>query len=261
MASFKAPDLRVKLQKLYHAGRNPAIASDRQLADKLGLTEPQIQNWVSGGGGMNRNAIPSKHVERICQLFNIERGDLQLSDLPRFEERLTRPLSGWARLFQRGEAAHPQGKLVLTPSRTRIIVIPYEEEDQEVEGECLQVKENFRIEIQGPSGWYVTLLVQDPLSVECLCPRYFPDNRLSEAAPLTLPPPQRKPFFADQPAGPHWLVAAFSQNPLPEPLHAQLTDSLMTNREKALDELNRWLENTPKNQRFVLNQAFFIAHP
>ncbi|MFM8332135.1 MAG: hypothetical protein ACKN9T_10640, partial [Candidatus Methylumidiphilus sp.] len=66
---------------------------------------------------------------------------------------------------------------------------------------------------------------------------------------------------ADPPASAHWLVAAFSQNPLPEALHAQLTDSLITNRERALDELDRWLENTPRDQRFVLNQAFFIANP
>jgi len=259
MASFKVPNLRIKLQKLYLSGRNPDIANDSQLASKLGISEAQIQNWGSGGCGMKPDAIPGKHVQFFCQLFNVERADLQLTDLQRFEERLTRPLSGWARLFQRTEAHNPRGKLALSSHRG--IGIHHEAEDQDVEGECLQLSEHFRIRLEGPPAWYVTVLVQDPLGVDCLCPRHYPNNRLGDAVAISLPPEDRKPFFADQPTGAHWIVAAFTQNPLPETLHGQLTDSLITNREKALDELDRWLENTPQKQRFLLHQSFFIANP
>lgn len=258
MAAFNIPHLDTKLKKLYASGRNSEITKHEDLAAKLGITAKAIEHWIYGTGGQSEDAIPEKHIENILEFFNLEKKDLQSDDLRAFNKLLQRPPPGWIRLFQRAEEPQQSGRLRLYRPPHRGIGMPYDAND-DVEGECLNLEEKFRLELQGKANWFVVTLVQDPDEIICLCPsRKYPDYRLTTNDNVTLPPAKMNPVYAIKPAGQHWVLAIFTQTRLPGELEQGLLDPLVTHREHAIDELDRWLERQNHQDYFVLRLAFYV---
>lgn len=265
MSSFHIPFLRIKLKKLYSSGRNPDIASDQQLATKLGISAKAIENWVHGFGGMTPNAIPNGRISYICQLFNIESEDLKLEDMARFDSRLKRGVSAWSKIFQRSQMqesdqtqkTHPEASIKLQTHRG--VGLPYDVSD-DMEGEVLTLDERFRFVIKAQPNWWVVTLIQDPLDLICLCPsKKYKSYQIGSEKALTLPPESLNPVYATKPTGQHWVLAIFSRSRLPLHLEEGLQDTLIDTQKKAIEDLEAWLACQNEQEYFVLRLPFYVS--
>lgn len=250
------PHLKTKLQILYKSGRNPAITNQQSLAAELGISTAQISNWLNGGGGMKPESIPENHVDKFCQLFTLNIEDLA-KDLEYFRKRVTKPYSGWKRLFDRAVPYDDQNRIGLALKHRGLA---YQPGDDEVKGERYEIGDEFRMEISGPPGWHIIVLVRDPVGVTCWCPsEYFLDNTLTSTGIAAIPDEQKPAITITQPVGQHWLLTIYTENRLPDLLYQQLYDALPMNRELAIDRLEQALNNKDVGQWLALRKAFHVV--
>lgn len=250
------PQLAQKLECLYRERRNSAITNHQTLADALGVSRGQIYNWLNGDGGMTREAIPDGRFDRFCELFGLSPAEM-CAEFEAFRRILQKPLSGWQRLFDRATPFDAHNRIGLTLKHKGLAYVP--DDYDAMKGERYFVGDQFRLELSGPPGWHVIVLVRDPHSVTCWCPsQYFSDNRLA-AGGLGIPPDPKPAIRITEPVGQHWVLTVYTEKPLPETLYRQLYDDLPVNRELAIDRLEHVLDTQNFGQWLALRKPFHVV--
>lgn len=251
------PHLREKLALLYKSGRNPAISSSAALAREIGVVPAQVSNWISGNAGMQESAIPDAKLQPLCQLFALNIEDVLTKDLKHFETLIARPYSGWKRLMDRAVPFDDKYRFGLA-LKHRGLEIRSGEDDMKGERYCLG--DPFRVEISGPAGWHVIVLVRDPGTVTCWCPsNHFPDNTIPPGDAIDIPGNHLSALTVTPPIGQHWLLTVCTEKRLPNLLYQQLYDDLPVNRELAINSLEQALNYKDVGQWLILCKPFYVC--
>ena len=251
--------LKDKLRLLYKLNRNPDITQNKQLADCLGITPPNISQWTES------DHIPEDHFDKVLALFNLEKSVLLKQDLVSFKEAIGpdfAPASTWEKLWQQAEfVSNDRGKLALVQRG-----VSHYPGDDNLRGPSFRVGDQFRLWIEGPKNWHVAVFLQDPKSISCLCPleTFCENNRLYLPAEpplqlgLMLPEDDSPPFEAERPVGQHWWVVAFLAKPLPDYLKVRLMDTSGLKLADALEQLVWELDKQGSEASFVLRLPFGV---
>jgi hypothetical protein len=251
------PHLREKLAQLYKSGRNPAVINAATLAAEIGVVAPQITNWINGNAGMQESSLPDAKLQPFCRLFSLNIEDLLTDNLAHFTQLIARPYSGWQRLLDRAAPFDDQNRIGLALKHRGL---HYQPEEDELKGERYQIGEPFRMEVSGPPGWHVVVLVRDPETVACWCPsRFFPDNTFTAEGCIAVPGPDNPAISITEPAGQHWLLTVYTEKRLPELIYQQLYDDLPVNRELAINGLEQALNNKDVGQWLALRKPFYVT--
>jgi hypothetical protein len=251
------PHLRDKLALLYKSGRNPAISSAASLAKEIGVVPAQVTNWINGNAGMQESALPDAKLQPLCQLFALNIEDLLTPNLEHFKTLIARPYSGWKRLLDRAVPFDDQNRIGLALKHRGLA---FQSGEDDLKGEPYRLGEPFRLELSGPAGWHVIVLVRDPETVTCWCPsQYFPDNRLLADGMLSIPAADQPALSVTPPLGQHWLLTVYTEKRLPELLYQQLYDDLPMNRELAINSLEQALNYKDVGQWLALRKAFYVT--
>jgi hypothetical protein len=251
------PHFKEKLSLLYKSGRHPKITNAASLAAEIGVVAPQIANWVNGNAGMQESSIPESKLLPFSQLFALNIEDVLIDNLSQFETIIARPYSGWKRLFERAVPYDEKNRIGVTLKHRALV---YRPDEGDLKGERFQINDPFRLEIVGPPGWHVVLLVRDPAAVTCWSPsQYFPDNTLPAEGAFVLPDQDNPPLTVAEPEGQHWLLTVFTEKRLPELLYQQLYDDLPLNRELAINTLEQTLNNKDVGQWLALRKPFYVS--
>jgi hypothetical protein len=251
------PYLRDKLSLLYKSGRNPAVSNSATLASEIGVVAPQITNWINGNAGMQESSLPDAKLQPFCRLFTLNIEDLLTDDMAHFQNLIARPYSGWKRLLERAAPFDEKNRIGLALKHRGL---EYRPEEEDVKGEHYRIGEPFRMEVSGPSGWHVIVLVRDPETVSCWCPsHYFPDNSLTAEGAIAIPDNEKPAMTISPPTGQHWLLTVYTEKRLPELIYQQLYDDLPVNREFAINSLEQALNNKDVGQWLALRKAFYVT--
>jgi len=251
------PHFKEKLGLLYKSGRNPKVTNAATLATEIGVVAPQIANWINGNAGMQESAIPESKLLMFCQLFALNIEDVLTDNMEHFNTLITRPYSGWKRLFDRAVPFDETNRIGISLKHRGL---SYRPDENDLKGERFQLNDPFRLEIFGPPDWHVIVLVRDPGGVACWCPsQFFPDHQMPGNSTLSIPNNDNPPFIISEPTGQHWLLIVFTEKTLPSPVYQQLFDDLPLNRELAINTLEQTLNNKNVGQWLALRKAFYVV--
>ncbi|MCX7096861.1 MAG: hypothetical protein NTV43_03025 [Methylococcales bacterium] len=251
------PHLRDKLALLYKSGRHPNITGHASLAAEMGVVTPQITNWLNGNAGMQESSLPDAKLQPFCRLFMLNVEDVLTDDLARFEFLIARPYSGWKRLFERATPYDEKNRFGLALKHRGLA---YQPDDDELKGEHFQLGDPFRLEVVGPPGWQVIVLVRDPNTVTCWCPSpYFPDYVFAADGCFSIPGNDKPALSVTEPLGQHWLLTVYTEKPLPPLIYQELYDDLPINREHAINYLEQALNHKDVGQWLALRKAFYVT--
>jgi hypothetical protein len=138
--------------------------------------------------------------------------------------------------------------------------LEFHPDEDDMKGERYRLGDPFRLEVSGPAGWHIIVLVRDPEAVTCWCPsQYFPGNTLPPAAAIALPGADQPALSIAAPLGQHWLLTVYTEKRLPELLYQQLYDDLAVNRELAINSLEQALNYKDVGQWLALRRAFYVT--
>lgn len=259
MTSIRVLEFGVKLDKLYSSKRHPEISKHEDLARELRVVKSNISQWIHGNATSNENSVPQKHVDPICKLFMLDRDFFIKSDLIEFDKYLDRPGSSWERLWQLAARAHNAVRLILTEPADPAAVrgIGGIEEDDGSENKIF-LNQKFRVEFDGPSGWYFLVLFSAPDGLHYLRPT--PKNRenviLRENQSVTIPSAENKPLFATLPTGKHSLLVVLSREQWSEETYAAVWGD-QARRGYAIDQIYATLMNRRQGEDWVLSSIVF----
>ncbi|MGH8474766.1 MAG: helix-turn-helix domain-containing protein [Methylococcales bacterium] len=234
------PHLKSKIQRLY--GRNPEICNQRQLAGKLEISETNLSNILN----RDDETVPDKHLNRICELTNIQRRWMEKDDLPAFEQHLNNALtvrSGpWHSLVRDRAQDYSGLRLVRVGNGTR-----FRFPDAPKTIDRFRFGEKVYIEIEIPmETWHrcipgqahMLLLNEQADRIQCICPRdssLVPPTRIS-ARKLSVPTTAPNTALDVDGAGLQRLLLLLCEKPFEDEVHAKLKNPA-TNIPQILDSL------------------------
>ncbi len=93
----KHPQLKRKLQFLYHLQLNPNIETNSDLAHSLGISKQSVSRWCTGSETARGDAIPVRQLSKVSELFSVKPEWFSLS-LKSFEKKVRKSLQSKTKL-------------------------------------------------------------------------------------------------------------------------------------------------------------------
>ena len=269
MTSILIRDLNTKWQVLKTSGLRPDIKIQDDLADALGLSsKSSISNWLNGSGGVKDvHYVPEKHVDALLDLYGLELYGLDRKKFvnasgEEFSAFLANRELFWEGLFHLAQDAYGAILMERTSmmgiSETRGVNL--DDAENHYEGERFALGERFRLRVQGPTSWWVAVLLRDPDGIHCVYPTETLTNEpiAQRDQGLCLPNIEGKSFRISRPEGQHDWLALVSAEPLPPLFYQGLISPLPSYRSAMLGKLTDHLRTQNSRDWRLLHKAFYV---
>lgn len=238
------------------------IRNQSQLASALSLkSKTSISNWVSEETASPPNYVPAEHIERMCEIYDLDEGDLLEKDFNDFREIVELIIENkrptWQGFMDRLKVADQEITMVRNWAGEYLDIgedIP----QHQLLGARYRLGERFRLHVSGLPHQYVTLLIDQPSGRQILCPTSSNlNNQLDAQGRLALPGDPERSFRTKAPEGQHHWIAIFSEQRLKIPGTAY--DTQRTPRHKGITRMIRQLRELDKNTWSACKMPFYTV--